>query len=196
MATPVLIVGAGGFGRAVREALRARPGIEVLGFLDDRAGSLPSVDGLPVLGPCNDFATAAARDARLVVAIGRNADRERISQAAQAAGLGLMAVIHHQAVVADNACIGEGSIVMAGAVLGAAVQLGAGCIVNYGAVLDHDCQLEAFARVGAGGCLGGGARLGRRAVVHEGAVVRAGGQVAEDDEVPPPVSGPSLSRPT
>ncbi len=188
MGLPVLIVGAGGFGRAVLQALQQRGGSPVLGFLDDRAGDLAEVDGMPVLGRCGDLGLALARGARLVLAIGRNAERERLALGICGQGLALHTVVHPQAVVAGNARIGDGSIVMAGAVLGAGVRLGRGCIVNYGAVLDHDCQLDDFARLGAGACLGGAVHLGARSHVQEGAVVPAGSRLWPDDTVPPPLS--------
>ena len=180
MSIPVLIVGAGGFGRAVAQALRGRQGLLLLGFLDDRAAQLPEVDGLPVLGVCADVDSARQNGAQLVLAIGSNVDRERLGRAGLQAGLTLLTVVHHQAWVADNARVGAGSIVMAGAVVGAGVRLGLGCIVNYGAVLDHDCQVQDFARIGAGASLGGGARLGARAHVHEGAVLPAGFELPTD----------------
>jgi sugar O-acyltransferase (sialic acid O-acetyltransferase NeuD family) len=185
MGQPVLILGAGGFGRAVCETLLQQGGTTVLGFLDDRAGDLAEVDGLPLLGRCSDLGLAAARGARLVLAIGRNADRARLAQHSAGLGLALHTVLHPQAVVARSARIGEGSIVMAGAVLGANVRLGRGCIVNYGAVLDHDCQLDDFARLGAGACLGGAVHLGAGCHVQEGAVVPAGSRVWPDDAVLP-----------
>lgn len=186
MNTAVLIVGAGGFGRAVCESLRSQPGITVIGYLDDRAGEVDTVDGLPLLGRCDDLGIAVAHGARLVLAIGRNAVRERLGQAAQDAGLGLMPVIDRQAVVAGSAQVGDGCIVMAGAVLGAGVRLGRACIVNYGAVLDHDCRLDDYCLLGAGACLGGGVRLGARTHVREGAVVPAGTQVQAGDALPSP----------
>jgi sugar O-acyltransferase (sialic acid O-acetyltransferase NeuD family) len=186
MQRPVLILGAGGFGRAVCEALQLQGGTTVLGFLDDRAGTLAEVDGLPVLGRCDDLDLACARGASLALAIGRNADRERLALAIDSCGLALQSVVHPQAVVARSARIGAGSIVMAGAVLGANVRLGRGCIVNYGAVLDHDCQLDAFVRMGAGACLGGAVHLGAACHVQEGAVVPAGTRVAPGVTVPPP----------
>lgn len=193
MGLPVLIVGAGGFGRAVLQALQQRGGSPVLGFLDDRAGDLAEVDGLPVLGRCSDLALALDRGARLVLAIGRNAERERLASGIGEQGLTLHTVVHSQAVVAGNARIGEGSIVMAGAVLGAGVRLGRGCIVNYGAVLDHDCQLDDFARLGAGACLGGAVHLGTRSHVQEGAVVPTGSRVGPDDTVLAPLTRASAS---
>ena len=191
MGMRLLILGAGCFGRAVCEAVQQRGDGEVLGFLDDRAGDLADVGGLPVLGRCSDLGHASACDARLVLAIGRNADRERLAQDIARRGLALHTVVHPQAVLARSAYLGEGSIVMAGAVLGAGVRLGRGCIINYGAVLDHDCQLDDFARLGAGACLGGGVHLGKRCHVQEGAVVLAGTRVLPDITVSPPMGWPS-----
>ena len=190
MGNPVLILGAGGFGRAVCEALLRQGGSIVLGFLDDRAGELPEVDGLPVLGGCGDLGLASARGASLVLAIGSNAVRERLALAAAGLGVSLHTLVHPQAVVAGSAHIGDGSIVMAGAVLGTGVRLGRGCIVNYGAVLDHDCKLGDFARLGAGACLGGAVHLGARCHVQDGAVVSAGTRVPPDDTIEPPVNRP------
>jgi len=70
---PLLIVGAGGFGRETLEAVRAlnrvEPTWDVLGFLDDdEARHGLEVDGLPIVG---SIACAADHpDAQVVVTIG------------------------------------------------------------------------------------------------------------------------------
>lgn len=183
MAQTLAIVGAGGFGRAVREALEGQDQLRIAGFLDDRFPTLAEVDGLPLLGPSDGFAALVGRVDGVVLAIGNNASRERLAGLALDAGLQLHTVVHSRAIVTSNAQLAEGAIVMAGAVVGAGVRIGRGSIVNYGAVLDHDGVLGAFARIGAGACLGGAVRVGRRVWVHDGACVATGSQLADDMEV-------------
>ena len=70
---PLLIVGAGGFGRETAEAVRAvnaeRPTWDLLGFLDDDPSLQgQELDGLPVLGPLADL--EGHPGAMLVVSVG------------------------------------------------------------------------------------------------------------------------------
>ena len=172
MAAGVLIVGAGGFGQSVADALAAQHA--VAGFVDDQADLQARVLGIPVLGRVCDLATLRQQHDRLVVAIGDNKLRRRLSEAAMVLGYRLVAVVHPRAWCSPHAHIGDGALVMAGAVVGTAAQVGKGAIVNAAAVVDHHANVGDFAHLGVGACMAGGAHLGEGAWLQEGAVLRAG----------------------
>ena len=79
-----LILGSGGHGRSVADAIRAHSDV-VFGFLDDRRSADERVAGVPVLGPLRlawDVKTlqrleGASSPDRFVVAIGNPALRQR-----------------------------------------------------------------------------------------------------------------------
>jgi sugar O-acyltransferase (sialic acid O-acetyltransferase NeuD family) len=157
----ILILGAGGHGRAVCEAAQDA-GFAPRGFLDARA-PLPPMLGLPVLGD-----EAAHDGGPLLIALGQN--RLRLEAAARL-GCALPALLHPSAVRARSAELAEGAVVMPRVVLGALARIGRLALVNTGAIIEHDVVLEEGAHVAPGAVLCGGVRVGARAMVGAGAVV-------------------------
>jgi sugar O-acyltransferase (sialic acid O-acetyltransferase NeuD family) len=176
MAARVLIVGAGGFGQSVADALTAQDAIA--GFVDDRADLQSHVLGLPVLGRVCDLALLRRHHDRIVVAIGDNQLRRSLCEAALALDYRLLAVVHPRAWCSPHAHIGEGAMVMAGAVVGTAAQVGRGAIVNAAAVVDHHAKVGDFAHLGVAACMAGGASLGIEAWLQEGCVLGPGKEIA------------------
>lgn len=172
----VLIIGAGGYGRSVADALlcaQQRP----VGFLDDRWPELQQVWAEPVLGKLADLVRLREQADAVVIAIGNNAARRQAFQQALAAGFAPTTVIHPRAVVSPRAFIGAGVTIMANAVIGCDAHVGDGAIVNAGAIIDHDGRLGDFAHVGIGACMAGGAGLGDEAWLQEGCTLGPGQQV-------------------
>lgn len=170
----LLIIGGGGHGRSVAEAmlLSRQPqeqGFELTAFLDDAAQPHQHVWDWPVWGTTAMLPECSGRIDAVVVAVGNNALRETLHRRVYAAGFTLATVIHPAAVVSPRASIGAGSVIMAGAIVGAEARLGEGVIVNCGAVVDHDCVVEDFAHLGGNASMAGGAVLGRGAWMQVGA---------------------------
>jgi sugar O-acyltransferase (sialic acid O-acetyltransferase NeuD family) len=174
----ILIVGAGGFGRAVAEAVMAGGQWEVAGFIDDRWPDAPPFGDIAVLGRHTDLVSLTARADGAVVAVGDNRRRSELAQQVLATGLDLVSIVHPRAVVSPSATLGRGVIVMAAAVVGTLARLDDGALVNAGAVVDHDAHVERYAHVGIGATLGGGAVLGAGAWLQQGGVLRTGQRVA------------------
>ncbi|WP_431304508.1 NeuD/PglB/VioB family sugar acetyltransferase [Sediminicoccus sp. BL-A-41-H5] len=157
----VVILGAGGHGRAVCEAAWDT-GFAPLGFLDARA-PLPPLLGLPVLGD-----ELAHDGGPLLIALGGN--RLRLEAAARLA-CPLPVLLHPSVTRSRSAEIAEGAVVMPRVVLGALARIGRLALVNTGAIIEHDVVLEEGAHVGPGAVLCGGVRVGARAMVGAGVVV-------------------------
>lgn len=166
--TPVLIIGAGGFARAVLDTLRHLPSLKPVGLLDDRHLELAALDGLPVLGPMSQLARFAGEGRAAVIAIGNPLARAALFEQARVAGLSLPTVVHPRAYIAEGVALGEGSVVMAGAVIGAGSRLGEACLVNAGAIIDHDCEIGRFSHIGIAASLGGGARMAEGSWLKQG----------------------------
>lgn len=170
----VVMLGAGGHGRALLELLADLPGFSVVGVVDAVPPPGP-VLGAPVLG---DEAALpgllAAGVRRAVVAIGDPS--ARLAAAARLEGLGfaLPVLVHPSAIIARSARLGPGAVVLPRAVVGALVLVGRLAIVNTGAILEHDVVLGEAAHAGPGAVLAGGARLGARALLGAGAACRPG----------------------
>ena len=148
----------------------------IAGFLDDtrpiRDGE--EFGGAPVLGRGEQLPRLWADGfSHLIVAIGDNSARLRLSALAEAEGFALATVIHPGAIVAPDVAIGRGSVVLAGAVINPGARVGANVIVNTSASVDHECEVRDGAHIGPG------ARLGGRVVVERGAWIGIGATVKD-----------------
>ncbi len=174
----LLIVGAGGHGRSVAEAVLMADQFNLVGFLDDGAFARGEVVwGLPVLGPATAFENYARQATHAIVAIGNNVLRQKLFAQLQAAGFALTSVIHSKAIVSPRALLGPGVAVMAGAIVGTEATLKQGSIVNCGAVVDHHAQVHEFGHLGVNACMAGGSVLGSLAWMQAGSAIGYGVQV-------------------
>jgi sugar O-acyltransferase (sialic acid O-acetyltransferase NeuD family) len=173
----ILIVGAGGYGRSVADALLCTGTQTLAGFVDDRWPQLQQVWTVQVLGTLTDLPRLRGEADAVVIAIGNNAGRRHAFLQALAAGFAPATVVHPSATVSPRAFIGAGVTVMANAVIGCDAHIGEGVIVNAGAIVDHDAKLSAFSHVGVGACLAGAAELGDEAWLQEGCTLGPGQKV-------------------
>ncbi len=181
---PVAIVGAGGHGRVILDAVRSAGG-RVLGFLDDSPLMRGrEVSGARVLGGL-ELAQSLARDegAAFIVGIGDNIVRGRVIRRLLEWGLPLTSAIHARAVVAPDVVVGLGVVVMPGAVVNTGSSLGMGAVVNTSASLDHDNELMEGAHAMPGATLAGAVIVGRYATVGSGAVVLPGVRIGDNAHV-------------
>jgi sugar O-acyltransferase (sialic acid O-acetyltransferase NeuD family) len=162
----VLVIGAGGHGQVIAEIVRAssHAGLQFIGFLDDdRCGRHD------VLGPL-----AAVRDVAhdaLVVAIGDNETRARITMRLGADGERFATVRHASAIVSAGVETGDGSMFCAGAIASTAATIGRGVILNTACSVDHHCRVGDYVHIAPGARIGGEVTIGDRALVGIGAVV-------------------------
>lgn len=172
MSAPEIIVGAGGHGRVLADALRLE-GRKVAGFVDpegDPAG-LP----LPLLG--GDAALDDWPDCGLVNGIGGPAGsdlRRRVQRRLEAGGRCFSGVRHPSAIVAATAEIDPTVQLLARTVVQPGARLEAGVIVNTGAIVEHDCVIGAFSHCAPGSILCGGVTVGEDCHIGAGAVIREG----------------------
>ena len=166
----VLVIGAGGHGQVVADLLRAaaRAGepIEFAGYLDDRLAHTD--DGL-VLGPVSALQTIPHD--LVVVAIGYNDSRARISERLAAAGERFLIARHPTAILSERVCIGDGTMICAGVIVCVGSSLGRGVILNTGCTVDHHSQIGDYAHLAPGVRIGGEVSIGERALIGIGAVI-------------------------
>ena len=181
MAQRWLILGAGGHGRSVCDAIAAS-GDHVVGFLDDTLPAGTLVSGIAVLGGLSfawdlnrlfDASDEAPPD-QVVVAIGNPALRQTWQQVLEQVAVPLGVVLHPRAIVSATAQLGPGSVVLAGAVVNANATLHQGVLVNSGAVVDHDAICGAYSQLGDNAAMAGGSRLGPLACLAPGEVLNCG----------------------
>jgi sugar O-acyltransferase (sialic acid O-acetyltransferase NeuD family) len=175
---PLLIVGAGGFGREAAELIRtvnqAGDTWDLLGFLDDAPGLWGTrVDDLPVLGPA--VAVNRFPEAQLIVSVGHPGNyvsRKRIVQRLGLPASRYATLIHPQAMVPGATLLGPGTVLLAGVVVTTGVKIGSHVVVMPGTVLTHDDVVEDYATLGAGVRLAGRVRIGEGVYVGAGVLVR------------------------
>lgn len=175
----LVVIGAGGHGRSVAEAAAASGEYTITGFLDDAHLELTQVWSIPVLGALGEYARWHEEADFVVVAIGNNRLRQRLTEELQAAGFVLATIIHPRAVVSPTASIGAGCTIMAGAIIGTEACVGEGVIVNAGAIVDHHAKVGDFGHLGVRAAMAGGSVLGHGAWMQAGAALGYGVTIPE-----------------
>lgn len=172
--TQILIIGAGGHGQVVADALLscARSGerLELLGFLDDAPALLhKELLGVRVLGKMGQL-KSIPHDA-VVVGIGNNATRAQVYERLSAQGEQFATVVHPRATLAQSATVGPGTVVFAGVVINTGAVIGPNVIINTGTTIDHHARIAAHVHLAPGVHLGGTVTLGQGVFLGVGANV-------------------------
>jgi sugar O-acyltransferase (sialic acid O-acetyltransferase NeuD family) len=185
MVRPILIVGAGGHGAVLADALLAA-GEPVIG-MTDRASALhdTQVCGVRVIGDDSALSAYAPLSVFLVNGIGtvgspRDAARWTRQRALADAGWEFASVRHPSAVISRFAAIANGAQLMAGCVVQVGATVGVGAIVNSAAVIEHGTTIGAWSHVAPGAVVCGDVSVGQRSLIGAGAVVRQGIAIGDD----------------
>jgi sugar O-acyltransferase (sialic acid O-acetyltransferase NeuD family) len=184
--TDVVIVGAGGFGREVRDwfmhwadAQRmAGHRWNVLGFLDDghpHAGRLSRI-GAEHLGPLERLGDMPG--VLYYIGIGDPGTRARIAERADRMGARPgPAFAHPSAVVGSDVRLGDGTILCPGVLMTTNVQIGRHVHLNIGCTVGHDAVIGDFVTVNPGATISGDVILEPRAMVGTNAAINQGVRV-------------------
>lgn len=171
---PIILIGAGGFGREILWASR-RAGLEVAGFCDDAADKQTgSFAGLPLLGAIETAAKRFCAGTQFHVAVGDNRMRQRLAERAQAAGWEPVAIVDSAAMIAPDAAIAPGAYAGIYSVVSCGARVGAFTIVNYHVTVGHEALIGAFAQLCPGVRVSGNCVLGEGALLGSNAVILPG----------------------
>ena len=176
--TPLVLVGAGGFGREVHDIVvemnRDGAGFELLGYVDDTRRRAPA-------GRAAGRAVAWAPptswcDLRAGFAIGIGSGEVRRTLDAKLAAAGCMPVtlIHPIATVGTDNHIGKGCILAAGARVTTNITLGRHVDLHVNSTVGHDSILDDFVSVYPGATVSGNVHLGEAVTIGTGANVLPG----------------------
>ena len=170
----ILLLGAGGHGKAIADLLLAGGSYDIAGFVD-AAPKASQVLGLPVLGDERQLMALAGQGIGCAhAAVGNNAQRLAAAGRLRNVGFTLPSLIHPAALIGHGARIEDGAAILGRAVIGPEAEIGPLALINTGAIVDHDCVVEQAAHIGPGAVLAGGVRIGAGALIGAGAVVRPG----------------------
>jgi sugar O-acyltransferase (sialic acid O-acetyltransferase NeuD family) len=171
---PVLVYGAGGFGREVAW-LAESCGRTVVGFIDDAAApSAPPVNGLPVMS-----LEAAARkhpDGAVALGIGPPAVRAKLATRVTAAGLTLTGLIHPRVERSRFIEYGEAPVICAGNILTTNIKFGDHIQINLDCTIGHDVTFGDYVTLAPGVHVSGWVVLETGVYVGTGAVLINGTQ--------------------
>ena len=183
--TPLVIVGAGGFGREVLDVVEAinvegsphssRPLFDFLGFLDDGEidTGLIARRGASLLGPLS-FAVHLPAETLFTLAIGWPESRRRAEDRLSGAALTYAVLVHPQAAVGSRCQLGPGAIVCANATLTTEVRLGRHSHVHVNAAVGHDTTLGDRVTVLPGATVGGGVSVSDDVMIGANSAVLQG----------------------
>ena len=159
----LLILGAGGHGKVVKEVAEATEKYNRIAFLDDHSDiAVGKVSDLEQLHKIYDAA---------FVGIGNNHLRNELIHKLETIGYEVPVLIHPTAYVSRSAIIGKGTIVEPMAVVNTNARLGIGCIISVGAVVDHDVILGDCVHVNAGAIVKAGGKVESERKLEAGEVV-------------------------
>jgi sugar O-acyltransferase (sialic acid O-acetyltransferase NeuD family) len=164
MAEPLVVVGAGGFGREVVDVIEAinaasdQPAWDLLGIVDDAPAEVNlqrlRSRNLEYLGSVADY-LGSGPAAPYVVGVGTPGARRRIVERMASAGLKAATLLHPQATVGSDVVIGDGTIMCAGARVTTNVRLGCHVHINPNATVGHDTTLGDFVSLNPGASVSG-----------------------------------------
>jgi len=170
----VVIIGAGGHGRVVREIVALQAHLEVSAFYDDDQQKWGRViDGTPVLGHTDCLREGKRPADAVVIAVGGTDNRPRAELFNEMAQLGyeMVSVVHPHSCVSESVTIGRGFVGMAGIIVNPGAEIGDDVCINTGASVDHDCRLGHHCSIFPNASVAGGVTIGPFACIGQNASV-------------------------
>ena len=188
---PLVIVGAGGFGREVLDVMEAinaeRPTYGLLGFVDDAITDVNleriTARGATHLGGVADHLAGPHSRVSYVIGIGGPGTRRSLAARFDAAGAGAATLVHPASTQGSAVSIGAGSVICAGVRLTTNIDIGRHAHINLNATVGHDTTIGEFvslnplASISGDCCLEDGVLVGVAGVVLNGLRVGAGATV-------------------
>lgn len=147
----LLILGAGGHGRVVKEVAEAIGKYDRIAFLDDHSGI--------AVGKLSDYEKYIGSFAYAFVAIGNPTVRNQWQDRLVTAGFEIPVLVHPDSFVSPSAEIDIGTVVMPKAVVQSNVKIGRGCIISAGTIVDHDAVVGDYCHVNAGAVVAAGGNV-------------------------------------
>lgn len=140
----LLILGAGGHGRVVRETAEAMKCFNKINFLDDNEECEIAI------GLCKDYKEYLNKYSYAFPAFGNNEIRMKWLNKLVKEGFKIPTLIYPNAFISPEAKIAEGTFVGAKAAINTSSVIERGCIISIGGIIDHDCIIREGCHINAG----------------------------------------------
>lgn len=182
MENPVLIIGAGGLGRAALDIFNSN-NVVVYGFLDDN----PELKGkeigeITVLGASDEdqYLNIIGKSCEAFIAIDDNRYRKKLVKTLnEQRKVQPVNAVHVKAYIAPSASIGHGNFVNSGVSIGAEAKVGNHCIINSNAVIDYTAEIGDFVQIGSGSLINACVRIENEAFIGSGVTVVTGVKIGK-----------------
>ncbi|WP_294707357.1 hypothetical protein [uncultured Fusobacterium sp.] len=168
-----ILVGVGGHGKVVLDAVLSNSNIniKIIGFLDD--GEIEEIMGIKKLGNIKDY--IKYKDKKFHIAIGNNVFREKLSK--EISEKNLITIIHKTAYVSSMSNIGNGSYIGAMSVINPRCKIGKGCIVNTGTIVEHDCYIGDYSHLSYRVLVGSESKISSKTMIEMGKILERNSNV-------------------
>ncbi len=173
----LLIVGAGGLGKMVMEA--ATENFECF-FVDDNYSKGQLVCDTLVVGEIEDLKKLKEEYDFLIVAIGNNAFREKLTNEAIKLGFIIPNIINQTAYVSKYSQFGYGCIVLSNASIQNGAILKNGVVVTANVEIHHDALLNDYALVYSNSTIRTYANVGKRVKIGSNVTIKNSTIVNDD----------------
>jgi sugar O-acyltransferase (sialic acid O-acetyltransferase NeuD family) len=174
---PMVIIGAGGFGREVLDVVRAIEtaggNCNFIGFLDDGEVDVDRLARINArhLGRSSDFNKFADC---YVIGIGSAEARKTLASQLDAVGGKALTLVHPSSTIGSDTNLGEGCVITAGVRLTTNIRIGSHVDLHVNSTVGHDSMLEDFVSVFPGATISGDVHLGEGVTIGTGANVLPG----------------------
>ena len=155
----IVIIGAGGHGKVIADAIIKAGQYKLLGFVDAKLPIGTAIFGdYKIIETQDNIFSLLSDSTKFIIGIGNNEVRKNIQKQLESS-ISWANVIHPSAVVASDVKVGEGSVVLANAVINASAQIGQFTIIDSGTIVDHECIIGDFSHLSIGTLVGSNSRL-------------------------------------
>jgi len=182
----VVIYGASGHGKVVKDVIKREGKYDLLGFIDDNS-DLKADDNAcaPIIGNFRSLEQGYVETDKIILAIGKNRGREKLYNKITElrTNFDYITAIHPSAEIAESVDIGSGTVIMANATVNSDTKIGSHAIVNTGATIDHDCIVGNFAHISPGVNLAGNVEVGELSHLGIGTSVVQGVKIGRDSVI-------------
>ncbi|MBC8111887.1 MAG: NeuD/PglB/VioB family sugar acetyltransferase, partial [Verrucomicrobia bacterium] len=157
----MLLYGNGGHAKVITDCLKS-VGIAVSGIFDDK---LDLSENHLASGQYNETKQA---DQQLVISIGSNQTRKKISQQIKHT---FGKAVHVSATISQTATINEGTVIFHQVIVQAGATIGKHVILNTRSIIEHDCQVADFVHIAPNVTVCGGVKIGEGTLIGASATI-------------------------
>jgi len=150
----IILIGAGGHGKVLIDAITLQGKYEIVGFVDSALSVGSEIcENYKVILSQNELSKLNNVADFFIIAIGNNSIREKLYYEAQKY-IKPATIIHPSAIIGSSVSIEEGSVVLANTVINTYSSVGKNTIVNTAAIIDHECKIGSHVHLSIGTLVG------------------------------------------